>query len=50
MLCTLQSVACSARSCEHHVISLLVSTTGQGHMNSEIVKKGKLKCILHSDG
>ncbi|XP_019856363.1 PREDICTED: serine-protein kinase ATM [Amphimedon queenslandica] len=39
MLCTLQSVACSARSCEYHVISLLVTSTGQGHMNSDIVKK-----------
>ena len=42
MLCTLQCIACVAKSCECHVISVLVCATGQGHVDGGLVKKVNL--------
>ena len=42
MLCTLQCIACVAKSCECRVISVLVCATGQGHVDGGLVKKVNL--------
>lgn len=39
MLCTLQCIACVSESCEHEVISVLVTATAQGNIDSTLVIK-----------